>query len=138
MGEDRGQGRLVDRIKSSARLVKRDIVALWLAARDSRTPWYAKLVAALVAAYALSPIDLIPDFIPIFGYLDDLIIVPLGLWLAIRLIPNELMAELRRDADSQAPAPRSWAGAVLVALLWVLFAALIVRWAWPEAIEGRN
>jgi uncharacterized membrane protein YkvA (DUF1232 family) len=135
MGEDRVQGRLVDRLKSTARLVKRDIVALWLAARDSRTPWYAKLVAALVAAYALSPIDLIPDFIPIFGYLDDLIIVPLGLWLAIRLIPNELMAEFRRDADARASAPTSWFGASIVALVWVLFAMLLVRWVWPATIE---
>ncbi len=133
MAEGPGQRRLIGRFKSWARSVQRDIVALWLAARDRRTPWYAKLVAALVAAYALSPIDLIPDFIPVLGYLDDLIIVPLGIWLAIRLIPKELMAEFRREADSRVPRPASWAGAVIVVLLWLLIVALIVRWVWPEA-----
>jgi uncharacterized membrane protein YkvA (DUF1232 family) len=68
-----------------AKTVERDVIALWLAARDSRTPWYAKLIAAAVAAYALSPIDLIPDFIPVLGYLDDLIIVPLGILLVLKL-----------------------------------------------------
>jgi len=134
MREDQVQRRLVARLKSWARLVKRDIVALWLAARDRRTPWYAKLVAALVAAYALSPIDLIPDFIPVLGYLDDLIIVPLGIWLAIRLIPSELMAEFRREAETRVSKPKSWAGAIIVVLFWLLIAGLIVRLLWPEAL----
>jgi uncharacterized membrane protein YkvA (DUF1232 family) len=81
--------------KSWAREVKRDVVALYLAARDPRTPLIAKLVAAGVAAYALSPIDLIPDFIPVLGYLDELVILPLGILLVVRLIPPELMAEFR-------------------------------------------
>jgi uncharacterized membrane protein YkvA (DUF1232 family) len=87
--------RLGRRLRAWAEAAKREIVALWLAARDPRVPWYAKLVAGAVAAYALSPIDLIPDFIPVLGYVDDLIIVPLGILLAIRLIPRPLMAELR-------------------------------------------
>jgi uncharacterized membrane protein YkvA (DUF1232 family) len=81
-----------------AKRVERDVIAVWLAARDPRTPWYTKVVAAGVAAYALSPIDLIPDFVPVLGYLDDLIIVPLGILLAINLIPRELMTEFRAKA----------------------------------------
>ncbi len=78
-------------LKAWARRIKRDVVALWLAARDSRVPVAAKVVAGIVAAYALSPIDLIPDFIPILGYLDDLILVPLGIALAVRMIPAAVM-----------------------------------------------
>lgn len=88
----------INKIKQWARDIKRDVVALYIAGGDARTPWHAKVVAVAVAAYALSPIDLIPDFIPVLGYLDDLIIVPLGIMLAIRLIPADLMAEFRSDA----------------------------------------
>src|SRR3954463_9018820 len=91
------------------RRVKRDAFALWLAARDPSVPWYAKAVAGAVAAYALSPIDLIPDFIPVFGYLDDLIVVPLGILLAVRLIPAPLMQELRAEATRR-ECPTSRAG----------------------------
>lgn len=115
---------------SWARAIKRDVVALWLAARDPRVPWFAKAVAALVAAYALSPIDLIPDFVPVLGYLDDLIIVPLGILLAVRLIPPSVMADLRARASERAR-PTSKAGLAIVALIW--FAALaLAAWAfWP-------
>ena len=82
--------------------IKRDVHALYLAARDPRVPWYAKAVAVAVAAYAISPIDLIPDFIPILGYLDDLVIVPLGIVLAVKLVPAELMGEFRAAADNRA------------------------------------
>ena len=85
-------------LKTWAKNVKRDVVALWLAARHSRVPWYAKAVAGAVAVYALSPIDLIPDFIPVLGYLDDLIVVPLGILLAVWLIPDPLMREFRAEA----------------------------------------
>ncbi len=85
------------RAKSWSRSIKRDVVALWLAARDPRVPWYAKAVAAMVAAYALSPIDLIPDFIPVLGYLDDLLIVPLGIMAAVKLIPPDVMNNTRTD-----------------------------------------
>ena len=88
-------------VRAWARRLKRDVVALWIAARDPRTPLAAKLVAGAVAAYALSPIDLIPDFIPILGYLDDLIIVPAGIWLALRLIPASLMMEFRSQAEAR-------------------------------------
>jgi len=86
-------------LKSWAKGVSRDAIALFLAARDPRTPWYAKATAACVAAYALSPIDLIPDFIPVLGYIDDLLIVPAGIWIAVRLVPAELMDEFRAEAE---------------------------------------
>jgi uncharacterized membrane protein YkvA (DUF1232 family) len=113
-------------LKAWARSLKRDVVALWLAARDPRVPLPAKLVAGLVAAYALSPIDLIPDFIPVLGLLDDLILVPLGLWLALRLIPPEIMAELRGAADERGR-PVSKVGLLLVLILWAALALLLAR-----------
>ena len=91
--------RLLGRVKEWARTIKRDVVALWLAARDPRVPWPAKAMAGAVAAYALSPVDLIPDFIPVLGYLDDLVIVPAGILLTVRMIPPPLMSELRAEAS---------------------------------------
>lgn len=87
---------MIDGLKDWARAIKRDVHAIYLASRDPRVPWYAKALAAAVAGYALSPIDLIPDFIPVLGYLDDLIIVPLGIWLAVSLIPADVMSHYRR------------------------------------------
>jgi uncharacterized membrane protein YkvA (DUF1232 family) len=115
--------------------VKRDVVALWLAARDPRVPVAAKLVAAGVAAYALSPIDLIPDFIPVLGLLDEAIILPLGILLAVRLIPPPLMAELRAEALG-ASLPKSRAAAAVIVMLWLVGVAgaawLAGRWfGWP-------
>jgi uncharacterized membrane protein YkvA (DUF1232 family) len=118
---------LVGRAKRWARAIKRDVVALWLAARDPRVPWYAKAVAAAVAAYALSPIDLIPDFIPVLGYLDDVIIVPLGILLAIKLVPPALLSEFRTEAIAQEGRPLSGAGAAFVIALWIA-AALLLLW----------
>jgi uncharacterized membrane protein YkvA (DUF1232 family) len=111
---------LLERAKQWARLLKRDVVALWIAARDPRTPLCAKAMAAVVAAYALSPIDLIPDFIPIIGYLDDLVIVPVGIALAIRIIPPELMCEFRQEAAGRQERPQSTAAAVLIAATWLI------------------
>ncbi|HYJ31501.1 MAG TPA: YkvA family protein [Allosphingosinicella sp.] len=105
-----------------AKRIKRDVVAIWIAARDPRVPWHAKLLAGAVAAYALSPIDLIPDFIPVLGHLDDLLIVPAGLWLGIKLVPQPLMDEFRVAARS-AGLPTSHAAALLIASLWVAAAA---------------
>src|SRR6266550_6329636 len=89
---------LLEKPKAWARAIRRDVVAVWIAARDPRVPWYAKALALAVAAYALSPIDLIPDFIPVLGYLDDLVIVPVGIFLVVRLIPPDIMAEHRAAA----------------------------------------
>lgn len=116
-------------LRAWARSVKRDVVALALAARDPRVPWKAKVVAVAVAAYALSPIDLIPDFIPVLGYLDDLVIVPAGILLAVRLVPPELMVEFRETASRGGARPDlgRW-GAALIVALWVIGIALAIRW----------
>jgi len=124
---------MLARLKGWARTVKRDVIALFIAARDSRTPWYAKLMAGLVAAYALSPIDLIPDFIPVIGYLDDLVIVPLGIWIVVRLVPAELMQELRAEAARMEAKPVSRAGAFVIVALWIVSAGLLLWWFWPRA-----
>ncbi|RWP65507.1 YkvA family protein [Mesorhizobium sp.] len=117
--------------KRWARDIKLDVVALWLAARDPRVPWFAKFVAGIVAAYALSPIDLIPDFIPVLGYIDDLIIVPLGVVLAIRLVPPSLMAEFRARAAALEEQPQSRMGMFIVVALWLALAALLIWAFWP-------
>lgn len=111
-----------------ARTIKRDAVALYLAARDPRVPWYAKAVAACVAACALSPIDLIPDFIPVLGYLDDVIIVPLGIVLAIRLFPADLVSELRDEAEKRVARPVSRNGAIAIVGIWLTGAAGLTWW----------
>ena len=119
---------MFDRLKEWAKRVRLDVLALYLAARDPRVPWYAKALAALVVAYASSPIDIIPDFIPVLGYLDDLILLPLGIVIAIRLIPEDVMADLRRQAEERINnRPRSAVGAVIVILLW-LAAAVFLIW----------
>jgi uncharacterized membrane protein YkvA (DUF1232 family) len=123
---------MLDRLKRWARAIKTDVVALWLAARDPRTPWHAKAVAACVAAYALSPIDLIPDFIPVLGYLDDLVIVPAGILLAIRLVPADLMTEFREEARRR-DKPGSRFGAVVIVAIWLLCGALLAWYFWPRA-----
>src|SRR5437660_4042792 len=122
---------LLEKPKVWARAIRRDVVAVWIAARDPRVPWYAKALALAVAAYALSPIDLIPDFIPVLGYLDDLIIVPLGILLVIKLVPAELMAEFRAEAARREAAPRSMIAAVVIVTIWISAAALLLWWLWP-------
>ena len=119
-------------LKRWAKQIKRDVVALWLAARDPRVPWYAKAIAGSVAAYALSPIDLIPDFIPVLGLLDDLLIVPAGIWLAVRLIPKPLMLEFREEATRRAERPRSYTAAASIALVWLAACAVLI-WLWLRA-----
>jgi uncharacterized membrane protein YkvA (DUF1232 family) len=123
-------GPMSERLKRWARLIKRDVHALYLASRDPRVPWHAKAMAAVVAGYALSPIDLIPDFIPVVGYLDDLVLVPLGILLVIRLIPPELMAEHRAAAAAAQTPPLSRRAAVIIAGLWIAASALGVWLAW--------
>lgn len=122
---------LIARARSWAGRIKRDVVALWLAIRDPRVPWYAKAVAAVVAGYALSPIDLIPDFIPVLGYLDDLVIVPLGIVLAVKLVQAPVMADLRVKALDQAR-PRSIGGLIAVLSIWVAAMGLVVWFIWPS------
>ena len=110
---------LKTRLKAWATRLKRDVIALRLAVRDPEVPWDAKAVAGLVAAYALSPIDLIPDVVPVLGYLDDLVVVPLGILLALRLIPPERMAALRVEAEAIGTRPVSRAGLVAIVLIWL-------------------
>lgn len=120
------------RWKIWARTIKRDAHALYLAARDPRVPWYAKALALAVAAYAVSPIDLIPDFIPVIGYLDDLIIVPLGIALVIRLVPPEIMAEHRELAAASQDQPVSKIAAGIIVAIWLAGAGttawIMYRW----------
>lgn len=106
-------------LRAWARSLKRDSHAVWLAARDPRTPWYAKALGLAVAAYAFSPVDLIPDFIPVLGLVDDLLIVPLGLWLTLRLIPPEVMATHRAAAEAAADRPVSRIAAMVVVAIWI-------------------
>lgn len=113
-----------DRLRAWARALRRDGIALHIAARDPRTPWNARLLALGVAAYALSPIDLIPDFIPVLGLLDDLLLVPAGIWLVLRLIPPDLMRDFRAQADAVAARPGSRAGAMVIVALWLAAVAL--------------
>ena len=127
---------MFERMKAWARAIRLDITTLWLAARDPRVPWYAKALAGFVAAYALSPIDLIPDFIPVLGYLDDLLIVPLGIVLAIRLIPPPILAELRAEAARRGRQAPSKAGLVLIAALWLVSAVLLAWLLWPRDEAG--
>jgi uncharacterized membrane protein YkvA (DUF1232 family)/uncharacterized membrane protein YoaK (UPF0700 family) len=116
--------RLDARARGWAREVKQDVHAVWLAARDPRTPWYAKALALLVASYALSPIDLIPDFIPVLGYLDDVVLVPLGVLLVLRLIPVEVMEQHRAAAALAVQRPVSRVAVVVIVALWLAAAAL--------------
>ena len=112
------------RVRDGARRLRTDALALWIAARDPRTPSAAKLLAAFVAAYAFSPIDLIPDFIPVLGLVDDLVIVPIGIALAVRLIPPDLMREFR-DAAAGTARPRSVTAAIAVVAVWIGAVALV-------------
>lgn len=120
---------MFNKLKESAHALRTETIALYLACRNPRTPWAARALALLVVAYALSPIDLVPDFIPVLGYLDDLILLPLGITLAIRMIPPEAMAEARETAK-QAGGPGGNVGrigAALVALVWL---AILAGIAW--------
>jgi uncharacterized membrane protein YkvA (DUF1232 family) len=112
-------GGMLDRMKLWARSLKRDVHALYLASKDPRVPWYAKALAMAVAAYAASPIDLIPDFIPVLGYVDELVILPLGIALVIKLIPPAVMAEHREVAASMQDKPVSMAAALVIVFIWV-------------------
>jgi uncharacterized membrane protein YkvA (DUF1232 family) len=122
---------LLEKLRSRARALKRDVFAVYFAARDPRTPWYAKALVLLIVAYSLSPIDLIPDFIPILGYLDDLIIVPAGIALAIRLIPAEVMAQARQQAAASSVSRSvGYVGLAIIILIWILaiiWIVLIIR-----------
>jgi uncharacterized membrane protein YkvA (DUF1232 family) len=117
-------------LEAAARAAKRDGIALFLATRDPRVPWAVKAFAALVAAYVLSPIDLIPDFIPVLGYLDELILLPLAVGVIVRAIDPDVMAELRARAEALSERPRSPVGAALIVFVWIIAAGLIAWALW--------
>lgn len=137
MRHEQRSDELLRHLKSWAKSIKRDVIALWLAARDPRTPWYAKLLAAIVAAYALSPIDLIPDFIPVLGYLDELIVLPLGILATVALIPKALMAEFRVDAEKISAKPQSRNAVAVIVLVWIALAAL-AGWFVYDGVWGAS
>ncbi len=122
----------LDRWRGRARRLKREVYTLYLAVRDPRCPWYARLFAGLVVAYAFSPIDLIPDFIPVVGYLDDLILVPLGIAIAIKLIPPQVLHDSRAEAGRVIAAgkPVNRVAAVVIVVIWVALAALVGVLVW--------
>ena len=125
--------RLLDSARAWARCIRRDGLALWFACKDARTPWYAKALAVFVVAYALSPIDLIPDFIPVLGYLDDVILLPALIWVVVRLLPAPVLAGARARAQewlqTSGAAPRSIAGAIMIVAVWLALAAVLALWA---------
>ena len=125
---------MLERLQAWAEKLKHEVIALWFAYRHPDTPWYAKAFAALVVGYAFSPIDLIPDFIPIIGLLDDALLVPLGIWIAVKLIPPHAYAVAREQArawrDDRHARPRSMIMAAVIVVLWIALAALCSIWAW--------
>jgi uncharacterized membrane protein YkvA (DUF1232 family) len=123
-------------LRAWAKRIRRDALTLWLAARHPRTPWLAKVLAGIVVAYALSPIDLIPDFVPVLGLLDDLLLLPALIWLAVRLVPADVLAACRVEAEQRMAAgaarPISRVGAIVIVLLWLGLAIGLgaVAWSW--------
>ena len=119
----------IARWKQKANELRADTYALYFAARDPRVPWYAKLLAAVVVAYAISPIDLIPDFIPVLGYLDDLVLIPLGIALILKMIRPSVLAECKEKARTRIEhgKPKSWLATVFIIVIWILLAALTAR-----------
>jgi uncharacterized membrane protein YkvA (DUF1232 family) len=130
---------LLAELKQRARHLRCETFALYLAARDTRTPWYAKLLVAGIVAYAFSPIDLIPDFVPVLGYLDDLILIPLGITLAIKMVPHSVLAECRTRAQEsmQNGKPVSRVAGTVIIIIWLLLAVLFAVWAF-EAFEATS
>ena len=123
---------MLERLKTWAAALKRDALVLWFASRDARAPWYAKWLAVFIVAYALSPIDLSPDFIPIVGYLDEIILLPGAIWLVLKLMPRQVLLDARARAqvwlEARRPGPRNWIAAAAIVLLWIV--ALWALWAW--------
>lgn len=120
----------IEKWKQSARKLKSETKALYLAYKHPQTPWYAKAFAGLVIAYAFSPIDLVPDFIPVLGYIDDLILVPLGITLAIKMIPGSVMVDCRMQAEIETAEGKqaNWISAVIIIMLWITLAVFFMLW----------
>ena len=114
--------------KERARHLEREVYALYFACRDPRVPWYAKALAAVIVGYAFSPIDLIPDFIPVLGYLDELVLLPLGVMAVRAMIPESILTECRERAKQLEGKPRNWTAAILIVTIWLALAAASVYW----------
>jgi membrane protein DedA with SNARE-associated domain/uncharacterized membrane protein YkvA (DUF1232 family) len=121
-------GRLGAKVRRWAQRMYHDVYTVYLAARDSRVPWYARLLALFIAAYIVSPVDLIPDFIPVLGHLDDALLVPLGIWVVMRSIPAPLLQEHRQQAATFAEQPRQWWVGMIFVAFWAIVSAFVVRW----------
>lgn len=126
----------MQRLKTWARALQRDVMTLWFALKHPDTPWYARALAAVITAYALSPIDLIPDFIPVLGYLDDLIIVPAGVWLLLKIVPENVVVDSREKSEhwflEQKGKPRSYVGLIIILVLWLLASWALYRMFVPQ------
>ena len=133
---------LADTTRAWARRIKRDAMTLWFARTHPATPWYAKALGAFVVAYALSPIDLIPDFIPVLGYLDDVILLPILIWFTVRMLPPAVLSESRLKAEQwmaeQGTKPRSIAGAIAIVVVWIAIAIMLSLWAVAALGRGAN
>lgn len=129
---------LLKSLKERSYKIKTETFVLYLALRDPRTPWYAKLFVWLVVAYAFSPIDLIPDFIPILGYLDDFILIPLGVKVAIMLIPDNILNEHRKNLSEvkENGKPVNWFAGIVIILIWIVVAILCIRWAYYAVVTS--
>ena len=120
--------------REKVRRLRTEVYALSLALRDPRVPWYAKALAGIVVAYALSPVDLIPDFIPVLGYVDDLVLIPAGIYLTLKLIPGEVLEECRQRAKSEPITSKSkWVAATIIIFIWLVVVYLVIRLIWRIA-----
>ena len=137
MAYSRNGRTVLARLKEHARGLKAEIFALYLASRHPKTPWYAKLLVTCIVAYAFSPIDLIPDFVPILGYLDDLILLPMGIAMAIKMIPQPALTECRIRAQERISAgkPASRVAAAVIIVIWAALAALCIVWGYEAYIS---
>jgi uncharacterized membrane protein YkvA (DUF1232 family) len=122
----------IDSWKQKAKQFKQEVHAVCLAMKDPRTPWYARVLAAIVVGYAFSPIDLIPDPIPVLGYLDDLVLIPLGIMLLVKLIPSEVLQDCRAKAAASASSktPKNWVAACIVIAIWIGLIAVTAHFIW--------
>lgn len=125
----------MQRLKAWAQDLRRDVMTLWFALKHPQTPWHARALAAVLTAYAMSPLDLIPDFIPVLGFLDDLLIIPAGVWLLLRLVPHDVLIDSRRQAQqwlqSHHNKPRSRVGLFMVLAIW----CLVAWWLWGVVLN---
>lgn len=118
----------IEQWKIKAKKLKVEVYALYFAYQDPRIPWYARIFIMLIVGYAFSPIDFIPDFVPVLGYLDDLVLIPLFITLALKMIPNQVMVEARAKGQALSEKPKNWVGAVVIIVIWVLLAVGVIRY----------